>query len=55
MKLIVGQNRRFLKKNILTKKNLFVGKFSYMGAEIFAHQNSLEISKLRLKVETTFS
>jgi len=45
MKLILGQNR-FL------KKNSFVGKFLYRGAEISAHQKNLEISKLRSKLRT---
>ena len=51
MKLIVGQNRRFLKNKIFEKKqNSFVGKFSFVGAEIFAHQKNLEIGKLRSKL-----
>ena len=52
MKLIVGQNRRFLKKKqiLKEKKNSCVGKFSYVGAEISAHQKNLEIGKLRSKL-----
>ena len=50
MKLIVRQNGRFLKKQI--EKNSFVGKFSYMGAEGSAHQNNLEIGKLRSKLRS---
>ena len=51
MKLIVGQNRRLLKKKIFEKKkNSCVGKFSYVGAEISAHHKNLEIGKLRSKL-----